>query len=162
MSEAPSYPLPSAVLRPSWANRRSQAFALLAVAAFLAAIALRAPIRLDAFIGKPTVVNLWATWCGPCVREMPVLHQAQLDHPAVNFVFVNQGEQPERVGAWLKHRSLPLRNVLIDGKGEAGSAFDQRALPTSLFFDARGQWVATRIGELSRATLTEKLQAASR
>ena len=47
MSEAPSYPLPSAVLRPSWANRRSQAFALLAVAAFLAAIALRAPIRLD-------------------------------------------------------------------------------------------------------------------
>jgi hypothetical protein len=47
MSEASSYPLPSAALRPSWANRRSQAFAAIVVAACLAAIAARVPIRLD-------------------------------------------------------------------------------------------------------------------
>ena len=121
-----------------------------------------APVALDGFAGKPTVVNLWATWCGPCIREMPVLHEAQRDRPEVNFVFINQGEPQARVSTWLSSRGLPLRNVLIDGKGEAGSAFDQRALPTTLFFDAKGQWVATRIGELSRATLAEKLQAASR
>jgi hypothetical protein len=46
MSRASSYPLPSAALRPSWANRRSQAFAAIAVAACLAAIAARMPIRL--------------------------------------------------------------------------------------------------------------------
>lgn len=120
------------------------------------------PAMLDGFTGRPTVVNLWATWCGPCVREMPVLHQAQRDHPGTHFVFVNQGESPERVNAWLKGQGLTLQNVLIDAKGRAGAEFGQRALPTTLFFDARGQWVAMRVGELSRATLTEKLQAASR
>ena len=39
------------------------------------------PVYLAKIKGKPTVVNLWATWCPPCVREMPMLHQAQVDHP---------------------------------------------------------------------------------
>jgi thiol-disulfide isomerase/thioredoxin len=116
------------------------------------------PVNLAAFKGKPTVVNLWATWCPPCVREMPMLHQAQVDYPNVNFVFLNQGESADEVGAWLQARKLPMRNVLMDGNRQAGAAFKQRALPTTLFFDAPGRLVSTRIGELSSATLTEKLQ----
>lgn len=117
------------------------------------------PMNLAEFKGKPTVVNLWATWCPPCVREMPMLHQAQVDRPGVNFVFLNQGESAERVGAWLQARKLPMRNVLLDENRQAGAAFKQRALPTTLFFDAKGQLVSTRVGELSSATLTERLQA---
>ena len=117
------------------------------------------PMNLAEFKGKPTVVNLWATWCPPCVREMPVLHQAQVEHPGVNFVFLNQGESAEKVGAWLQARNLPMRNVLIDANRQAGAAFKQGALPTTLFFDAKGRLVSTRIGELSTATLTERLQA---
>lgn len=117
------------------------------------------PVNLAAFKGKPTVVNLWATWCPPCVREMPVLHQAQLERPGVNFVFLNQGESGEQVRAWLQARQLPLRNVLLDAHRQAGAAFKQRALPTTLFFDASGRLVSTRIGELSAATLSERLQA---
>jgi hypothetical protein len=52
-----------------------------------------------------------------------------------------------------------LSNVLLDTKGEVGSKFGQSALPTTLFFDARGQLVGTRVGELSRATLTQRLDA---
>jgi thiol-disulfide isomerase/thioredoxin len=117
------------------------------------------PMNLAAFKGKPTVVNLWATWCPPCVREMPVLHQAQLERPGVNFVFLNQGESGEQVSAWLQARNLPMRNVLIDANWQAGAAFKQRALPTTLFFDAKGRLVSTRVGELSPATLSERLQA---
>ena len=117
------------------------------------------PVNLAAFKGKPTVVNLWATWCPPCVREMPVLHQAQLERPGVNFVFLNQGESGEQVSAWLQARRLPLRNVLLDANRQAGAAFKQRALPTTLFFDANGRLVSTRVGELSPATLSERLQA---
>ena len=116
------------------------------------------PVTLAEFKGKPIVVNLWATWCPPCVREMPMLHQAQNDRPGVNFVFLNQGEAADTVGAWLQARKLPMRNVLMDGNRQAGAAFKQRALPTTLFFDAKGRLVSTRIGELSTATLNERLQ----
>ncbi len=119
-------------------------------------------VTLAAFKGKPIVVNLWATWCPPCVREMPMLHQAQLDRPSVNFVFLNQGEAADKVGGWLQARKLPMRNVLIDANKQAGAAFKQRALPTTLFFDADGRLVSMRVGELSAATLTEKLQALTR
>lgn len=118
-----------------------------------------AAVGLAQFEGKPAVVNLWATWCPPCVREMPVLLEAQAANPAVNFVFINQGESAQRVGGWLAARDLPLRNVLLDTKGEALGAFNQRGLPTTLFFDAKGRLVSARTGELSAATLAEKLES---
>ena len=116
-------------------------------------------VQLSTFKGKPIVLNLWATWCPPCVREMPVLQRAQAEHPSVHFVFVNQGESADKVGGWLRARGFLMHNVLLDGTGQAGAAFKQRALPTTLFFDARGRLVSMRVGELSAATLTERLQA---
>ena len=118
-------------------------------------------VQLADFKGKPTVVNLWATWCPPCVREMPVLQKAQIDLPGVNFVFLNQGEAPANVGAWLQARKLTLGNVLLDPTRTAGATFQQSALPMTLFFDAKGRLVSTRIGELSSATLAERLAQAS-
>jgi len=118
-----------------------------------------ANVSLAQFEGKPTVVNIWATWCPPCLREMPVLHEAQVRYPAVNFVFVNQGESAQRVGSWLAARNLPLRNVLLDTRGQALESFNQRGLPTTLFFDAKGRLISTRTGELSAATLAEKLES---
>src|SRR5699024_2330739 len=49
------------------------------------------PTNLVALSGKPMVVNLWATWCPPCRREMPLLADAQQRRPDVTFVFLNQG-----------------------------------------------------------------------
>jgi len=118
-----------------------------------------ANVSLAQFEGKPTVVNIWATWCPPCVREMPVLHETQVRYPAVNFVFVNQGESAQRVGSWLAARNLPLRNVLLDSRGQALESFNQRGLPTTLFFDAKGRLIGARTGELSAATLAEKLES---
>jgi thiol-disulfide isomerase/thioredoxin len=116
-------------------------------------------VALRSFSGKPTVINLWATWCPPCRREMPALLQAQRAHPEVNFVFVNQGETPEAVQRFLQAQGLPLRNVLLDPSFALGAAFDQRALPTSLFFGADGRLMSTRLGELSPAVLAQRLQA---
>lgn len=116
-------------------------------------------VNLAQFEGKPTVINLWATWCPPCVREMPVLHEAQAANPAVNFVFINQGESAQRVGPWLAARNLLLSNVLLDAQGQIPRVFNQRGLPTTLFFNAKGQLINTRTGELSAASLTEKLES---
>ena len=115
-------------------------------------------IELQSFSGKPTVVNLWATWCPPCRREMPLLQQAQIEHPRVHFVFLNQGEPAEEVRRFLASRQLELSHVLLDPKGRAGANLGgQTGLPTTLFFDARGRLSARYVGELSHETLEQML-----
>lgn len=116
-------------------------------------------VRLVDFAGKPTVINLWATWCPPCRREMPMLQQAQSREVDVNFVFVDQGESRDEVARYLASQGLTLHNVLLDARKLAGAAFDASALPTTLFFDARGELVSTRVGSLSEATLAQRLGA---
>jgi len=112
---------------------------------------------LSDFKGTPVVVNLWATWCPPCQRELPLLQRAQRDHPDVEFVFLNEGEAGPRVAAFLASRGLTLRNVLLDAKGQAGTEYGGGALPTTLWFDAQGGIVGTHVGELSAGTLSRIL-----
>jgi thiol-disulfide isomerase/thioredoxin len=116
-------------------------------------------VPLTVFVGKPTVVNLWATWCPPCRREMPLLQQAQAAHPEVNVVFVNQGESRQDIARYLQGERMELQNVLIDARRATGAAFKESALPTTLFFNAQGLLVSTRVGALSQATLDERLSA---
>jgi thiol-disulfide isomerase/thioredoxin len=115
------------------------------------------PVSLADFAGKPTVVNLWASWCPPCRREMPALQRAQAANPDVNIVFVNQGEEPGVIAAYLERNGLALGNVLVDPQSRTGAAVGHGALPTTLFFDADGRLAGIRIGELSQATLTQRL-----
>lgn len=114
--------------------------------------------RLSAMTGKPIVVNLWATWCPPCRREMPVLSRAQARHGDVTFVFVNQGESESDVRSYLRESRLPLRNVLLDPFSSVSRESGARGLPATLFFDANGRLVDTHIGELSDASLAVKLR----
>ena len=116
-----------------------------------------AAVNLADFRGKPTVLNLWATWCPPCRREMPVFERAQQAWPDVHFVFASQGERPEQVSGWLEREQLTLDNVLIDETRSASLTYGQRGYPTTLFFDATGSLVSVRIGELSAASLGARL-----
>lgn len=116
-------------------------------------------IELKGFAGKPLVINLWASWCPPCRREMPVLGAAQQQHPEVNFVFANQGESPETVGKYLAGEAFRLDNVLLDSGRQLTSILGSGALPTTLFFDAQGVLVERRMGELSAATLAQRLES---
>lgn len=115
-------------------------------------------LSLAQFSGKPTVVNLWATWCPPCRREMPVLERAQQDMPDVNFVFVNQGEARDEINHFFTSQGLILQNSLLDVHSDVGRHFHQSGLPATLFFNSLGQLTSVRIGELSHATLTQRLE----
>ena len=114
-------------------------------------------MQLQAFGGKPLVVNLWASWCPPCRREMPLLRDAQLRHADVNFVFVNQMESAAAVRRYLDAARIDLDNVLLDQHSALSSAIGSQALPATLFFDARGRLVERRLGELSAASLAQRL-----
>jgi len=118
-----------------------------------------APATMPAFHGKPTVINLWASWCPPCRREMPAFAAAQAANPDVNFVFLNQAEAAQDVAQFLDKHAPALRNVLIDPAGEASRKFSNRGLPATLFLDAEGRLVDLRVGELSTASLAQRLES---
>ncbi len=114
---------------------------------------------LAGFAGKPVVLNLWASWCPPCRREMPVLQRMQAERPDIHFIFLNQGESAKTVSEYMAAQGLQLGNVLLDPQTQAGTYFGHRALPTTLFFDRHGRLAATRLGEVSYATLLQHLNA---
>jgi thiol-disulfide isomerase/thioredoxin len=116
------------------------------------------PVDLHALDGRPLVVNLWATWCPPCRREMPVLEAAQRSHPEVRFVLVNQGEHAEAVAGFLAAQGLKPKDVLLDSGNRLGQATGSFGLPTTLFYDPRGRLQHSHMGELSRASLEHGLR----
>lgn len=115
-------------------------------------------VDVDSLRGQPTVINLWATWCGPCRREMPVLAEAQRTMPQVRFVFADQGESAATVRQFLQAQQLTLQHVLTDENLQLSNYYNVRGYPTTLFIDARGRLRDTHMGELSRATLADRLQ----
>jgi thiol-disulfide isomerase/thioredoxin len=115
------------------------------------------PVPLHSLAGKPLVVNLWATWCPPCRREMPVLVRAQQEHGDVRFVFVDQGESAADVRAFLHSTGLRPDHMLLDPMQQLPQAFGTQAFPTTLWFDARGELRSVHVGALSPASLAAEL-----
>ncbi|MFV8833353.1 prolipoprotein diacylglyceryl transferase family protein [Aquisalimonas sp. APHAB1-3] len=116
------------------------------------------PLALNSFTGKPVVVNLWATWCPPCRREMPVLESAQSQRDDIHFVFANQGESPDDVAAYLDEEGLGLENVVLDQASRVADHFGAHGMPVTLFFNSQGQLVDAHMGEVSGARLHQYLQ----
>lgn len=114
-------------------------------------------VDLQQLDGKPTVLNLWATWCAPCRREMPTLARAQKRMPGVRFVFANQGESTAEVRAFLGAQKLHLDHVVIDSGMQLSQYYSIRGYPSTLFLDAQGHLRDVHMGELSPATLAESL-----
>jgi len=115
-------------------------------------------LNLQTLNNRPMVVNLWATWCLPCRREMPVLERAQQRDTWLNYVFINQAESIARIENYLADEGLDLDNVLLDASAVSGRLLQTRGLPSTYFFDAEGNMTDVHVGELSRATLNQQLR----
>jgi len=121
-----------------------------------------ATVQLRTLTTKPMVVNLWATWCPPCRREMPVLRDAQRRHPDTVFVFVNQGEAIATIQSYLARERLDLDNVFFDPFNAVAQRSGSFAYPTTLFFDGSGKLFMRQVGELNGNSLDERLTMLSR
>lgn len=109
-----------------------------------------------------TVVNLWASWCPPCQREMPAFAKSQQQHPDIRFVMLNQQESAETVKDFLADNNLTFEHVLLDKTGDVAEIFDAYGLPVTLFFDGQGNLVESHMGEVSAASLSATLKQLSR
>ncbi|HTZ36969.1 MAG TPA: TlpA disulfide reductase family protein [Stellaceae bacterium] len=99
------------------------------------------PVALADFRGKFLILNLWATWCQPCLKEMPslVALQARLA-PALAVLAVAEDRGGEAVVApFVAAHGLDKLRICLDPKSLAGKAFGVRGLPTSLMIDGDGR-----------------------
>jgi thiol-disulfide isomerase/thioredoxin len=99
------------------------------------------PHRLDEFLGHGMVVNLWATWCGPCVSEMPAL--SALSHalaPADIAVLPLSSDRggAKAVRAFFDAHDISGLPILLDPRGAAADAWGARGIPTTLIIDRKG------------------------
>lgn len=110
--------------------------------------------------GRPTVVNLWASWCAPCVREMPLLQQtAQRAGDAARFVGIDTLDN-RASGAGLLDATGVTYTQYDDPDGTVKSAVRAFGLPVTLVFDASGREVARRFGEVKGTWLDDALAEA--
>lgn len=117
------------------------------------------PVELRSFLGKPLVINAWATWCPPCRREPPMFLKVAERTPEVRFVFVSQGEGPEAVRRFLEEEGLSMEWALLDPSTRLSEALNIQGLPTTFFFDREGRLLLRHMGELSEALLLDYLKA---
>lgn len=108
---------------------------------------------LTAFSGKPVVMNLWASWCPPCRREMPMMAEMAASRGDVTFLFVNQGERRTTIESYLDKEKLTLSNVLLDARMDVPRHYATPGLPVTLFIGADGKLRSVHVGEISQEAL---------
>ena len=117
-----------------------------------------APFKVSSLAGRPLLLNFWATWCPPCVEELPLLNRFHLAQSSRGWRVLGLAvDQPSAVRAWLAKSPLAFP-VAMAGLG--GTDLSKRmgnlsgGLPFSVAFSASGEVLQRRMGKLSQDDLT--------
>jgi thiol-disulfide isomerase/thioredoxin len=107
------------------------------------------PVKLADFKGKPALVNLWASWCAPCVKELPTLDQlARTGGIKVLAVSQDSGPHASVVAFLQEHKIATLVSYQDANMGLSGALGPDAVLPTSILYDSNGKEVWRYVGDL--------------
>lgn len=109
---------------------------------------------------KPLYINFWASWCGPCVNEMPNIDSlAQKYGDQINFAAISVDEEPGDAKAFVQRSGFSMSFYTGDNQ-LLGSAYGLSAIPVSILVDKDGNIIAKAVGGMSESDLEEFLQPA--
>ena len=115
------------------------------------------PLRLSDYRGRVVFVNFWATWCPPCIDELPALQDFAADQGTGGAVVlaVNSVESADQIQTYLEANaiSLPDVPVVLDPEAALYRALGIVRLPTTWVIDAEGVLRTVKFGAFDRATL---------
>ena len=108
-------------------------------------------VRLADFVGKPVILNFWASWCGPCKSEMPEFEEAYKQYgEEIHFIMLNCtiSDAKEDAKALITENGYTFP-VYFDTTGEASYGYGASSIPLTFFIDAEGNLVTYAMGALS-------------
>jgi len=117
------------------------------------------PVSLSNYRGQVVLVNFWASWCPPCVSELPTLNAFYQAHQAEGFVLlaVNAQEQLDDVQMFVDRNGFKFP-VLLDKRAAVMNLYGVRALPVSFILDRRGNIQFVQRGEIDTETLQKVVE----
>ena len=115
-------------------------------------------VSLSDFNGKPVLINFWATWCPPCVQEMPLLQEISDDYAGELVVLpVNGGDSMEQIRAFAEAYEYNLM-FLADPENALSLEYSVRGFPTSFFIDVDGLVQGTYVGMIDENIISYYLE----
>jgi thiol-disulfide isomerase/thioredoxin len=102
-------------------------------------------VSLKSLRGRPVVLNFWATWCGPCRAEMPMLAAWARSHPDAVVLGISVDRDPEAVRRLVPTLDVPYR-ILLDSRHEVATAYGVDTYPTTFRLDENGQILGSHTG----------------
>lgn len=111
-------------------------------------------------LDKPILVNYWATWCPPCVREFPDLEEMYKNYKdRMHFVAINSAETKDVIEAFMTKNNFTIP-IAMDSDNAVGMMYGIASIPTTFIVDTEGRIVFAQLGMMTKKQMQNAIEAA--